>query len=116
MFDYTLIRSERKTLGIEIDRSGRLIVRAPLKMRQAEIERFLQTKEPWIKEKQAVMLMRQRVVMPANSNVLWYFGRQFALTHADCKTLSFLIMQSLYQTIGMKMISSVGTDRSCAVI
>ena len=51
MFDYTLIRSDRKTLGIEIDRSGRLIVRAPQRMRQAEIERFLQAKEAWIKEK-----------------------------------------------------------------
>ena len=86
MFDYTLIRSDRKTLGIEIDRSGRLIVRAPQKMRQAEIERFLQTKEAWIKEKQTEMLNRQNTVMPANSDVLWYFGRQFALTRTDCKT------------------------------
>ena len=86
MFDYTLIRSERKTLGIEIDRSGCLIVRAPQKMRQAEIERFLQAKELWIKEKQAAMLTRQKAVISANSDVVWYFGRQFALTHTDCKT------------------------------
>ena len=86
MFDYTLIRSDRKTLGIEIDRSGRLIVRAPQRLRQAEIERFLQTKEAWIKEKQTEMLNRQNTVMPANSDVLWYFGRQFALTRTDCKT------------------------------
>ena len=84
MFDYTLIRSDRKTLGIEIDRCGRLIVRAPQRMRQAEIERFLQAKEPWIKEKQTVMLYRQNTVLPADSDVLWYFGKPYPMTRSDC--------------------------------
>lgn len=86
MFDYTLIRSDRKTLGIEIDRSGRLIVRAPQRMPQAEIERFLQTKEAWIKEKQTEMLNRQNTVLPADADVLWYFGKQYPMIRSDGKT------------------------------
>ena len=86
MFDYTLIRSDRKTLGIEIDRSGSLIVRAPRRMSQTEIERFLQTKEAWIKEKQALMQERQHEVNRVDSNTLWYFGKQYPVMHSDCKT------------------------------
>lgn len=85
MFDYTLIRSDRKTLGIEIDRSGRLIVRAPQRMRQAEIDRFLQTKEAWIKEKQTLMLHRQNAVLFADADVMWYFGKQYPMIRSDCK-------------------------------
>ena len=46
--EYTLIRSKRKTLAIEITRETRLIVRAPLRCPQREIERFLKEKEGWI--------------------------------------------------------------------
>ena len=84
--EYELIRSDRKTLGIEIDRSGKLIVRAPQRMRQSEIERFLQAKEKWIKDHQTAMLLRQSAVMPMDSNALWYFGKQYSVTRDTCKT------------------------------
>ena len=84
--EYELIRSDRKTLGIEIDRSGKLIVRAPQRMRQSEIERFLQAKEKWIKNHQTAMLLRQSAVMPMDSNALWYFGKQYSVTRDTCKT------------------------------
>ena len=44
-----IIRSRRKTLCAEI-RQGRLIVRAPLRVSDQEIRRFLQEKQPWIQE------------------------------------------------------------------
>ena len=53
--DAVLIRSKRKSLGIEIDRDARLIIRAPLKMSEKSIAEFLSRKEDWInKNKQKV--------------------------------------------------------------
>ena len=45
--EYELIRSDRKTLGIQI-REGRLIVRAPRRASKGEIERFLDRHRAWI--------------------------------------------------------------------
>ena len=47
MNEYELIRSSRRTVAAEI-REGRLIVRAPLRMSQAEIDRFIASKADWI--------------------------------------------------------------------
>lgn len=48
--DYTLIRSSRKTLGLQITQAGELIVRAPNRLPQREIDRFLKEKEAWIEK------------------------------------------------------------------
>lgn len=47
MRDYTLLRSERKTLALQI-KGGKLIVRAPKNLKRAYIEDFLLRKEDWI--------------------------------------------------------------------
>ena len=47
-FEYELIRSDRRTLAAEISPEGRLLVRAPRRMRQEQIEKFLSEKELWI--------------------------------------------------------------------
>lgn len=45
---YTLVRSDRKTLSLEITREGQLKVRAPKRMSRAQIDGFVQSKEAWI--------------------------------------------------------------------
>ena len=45
---YTVIRSDRKTLAIQVLADGSVVVRSPRKMPAEEIERFLQEKEAWI--------------------------------------------------------------------
>lgn len=47
-FEYELVRSDRRTLSAEITPDGRLLVRAPERMRLSEIEKFLADKEYWI--------------------------------------------------------------------
>lgn len=47
-YKYELRRSKRKTVSVEISREARIIVRAPLKMKTADIERFLLSKSVWI--------------------------------------------------------------------
>lgn len=58
MIDYRLIRSDRRTLSISIDREGALVVRAPKRMSKSEIEAFIRQKERWIAEKQAAAKRR----------------------------------------------------------
>ena len=46
--DYQLIRSNRKTIAIQIKPDGQLIVRAPWNMSAARIEQFVADKQHWI--------------------------------------------------------------------
>lgn len=53
--DYTpeIIRSRRRTLAVEISRDLRVIVRAPLRLPQREIARFLSERSDWIESRLA---------------------------------------------------------------
>lgn len=53
---YALIRSDRKTLALQVTRDGRVVVRAPQRMAESAIRRFLREKSDWI----ARQLERQR--------------------------------------------------------
>ena len=55
MIEYRLIRSDRRTLSISVDREGALVVRAPKRMSRREIEAFLEQKRNWIAQKQALV-------------------------------------------------------------
>ncbi len=50
---YKLVRSKRRTLAVVVERDGTLTVRAPLRMAEAEIRRFVEAKSDWIERKQA---------------------------------------------------------------
>lgn len=65
--EITVIRSRRKTLAAEIRRDGALIVRAPLRLPEAEIRRFLHEKSAWIRSHLAKQqaLREQLAQMPA---------------------------------------------------
>ena len=60
MIPYTLIRTERKTIALIVDRDGQLIVRAPKKASVRSIEAFIQEKESWILRKQQEMAAAER--------------------------------------------------------
>ena len=46
--DYTLIRSARKTISIQLRAGGEVVVRAPSRMPKRDIEQFLESKRGWI--------------------------------------------------------------------
>ena len=52
MTDYTLIRSRRKTVSLQVGSDGQAVVRAPLHMSEARIESFVAAHEAWLKEAQ----------------------------------------------------------------
>lgn len=51
MTEYTLIRSSRRTLGLEVTRDLQVVVRAPLRCSQREIDRFVDSHRGWIVQK-----------------------------------------------------------------
>lgn len=53
---YELIRSNRKTLALEVTKDGRLLVRAPARLSQTRIDAFVQSHAAWIE----THLARQR--------------------------------------------------------
>ena len=53
---YELIRSDRKTLSLQVTRDGRVVVRAPRFLAESAIRRFVREKSGWI----ARQLERQR--------------------------------------------------------
>lgn len=48
--NYTVIRSRRrkKTLSIQVEKDGTVLVRVPLRVVQADIDRFLKEKKQWL--------------------------------------------------------------------
>ena len=59
-FEYTLIRSSRKTLAIQISPVWVLIVRSPKHLSISKIEEFLSMKQHWISKHQKNMSANQR--------------------------------------------------------
>ncbi len=57
-YQIEVIRSDRKTISIEIRPDLRVIVRAPLRMRQNDIQRFTEEKIPWIEKHMEMMKQR----------------------------------------------------------
>ncbi len=50
MISYRLVRSDRKTISLEIARNGEVIVRAPRRMPKEQIERFVTDKSAWLQK------------------------------------------------------------------
>lgn len=46
--EYEVVRSARKTVGIQVSLGGKVTVRAPYRISEKEIERILQEKSQWI--------------------------------------------------------------------
>lgn len=45
---YALVRSNRRTVSIQISRAGQITVRCPMRMSLADVEQFVQSKRSWI--------------------------------------------------------------------
>ena len=57
---YELIRSRRRTLSVEVDSSGGVLVRAPWLMPKWRIDAFVQDRAEWIERAKARQAQRQK--------------------------------------------------------
>lgn len=75
--DLVLVRSARKTLAIEVKTDGQVIVRAPQRMPQREIEKFVLGHQDWIQNaRQKILEARE------NSRVVTDEERQVGIEKA----------------------------------
>ena len=58
LFDYTLVRSKRKSVAIQVDENCNITVRAPLRLSQKEIDRILLEKKDWLEK--TIVSQRER--------------------------------------------------------
>lgn len=61
MREYRLIRSQRKTVSLEITREAEVLVRAPNRMKKNEIDQFVAKHEEWIRIHLAKMEQKKAV-------------------------------------------------------
>ena len=61
MTDYTLVRSRRRTLSMELKRDGTLVVHAPLKLGREKIDACVAAHEEWIARARARLTQRLAV-------------------------------------------------------
>lgn len=59
LLQFRMIRSSRKTLGLEVRTDGSLVIRAPLRMSKKKICEFIRQKETWIYEHRKTAAIRQ---------------------------------------------------------
>lgn len=57
---YKLIRSSRKTISLQINQEGELVVRAPNRCRKSDVEAFISSKADWIIQNQREMQRRRQ--------------------------------------------------------
>lgn len=72
MIPYTLIRSNRKTVSMQIGKDGSLIVRAPKRCSKAYIESFVEQHQAWAVKHQAEV----RNILEARQNYRVWDGEQ----------------------------------------
>ena len=59
MENYTVIRSNRRTVGLRLDKDGRLVVRAPFFTSEAEIRRIVEKESAWLAREHERFAARQ---------------------------------------------------------
>lgn len=47
---YTVLRSRRRTIALQITPEGTILVRCPLRMQEADIRRFVESKASWVQK------------------------------------------------------------------
>ena len=77
---YQIIRSSRRTMSLEIKPDGRIIVRAPLRLSETRIRKFVEEKQEWILKNMEKIQKRdeQREHVPRR---VAYFAEKIGVTY-----------------------------------
>lgn len=58
--EYTLIRSARRTISLQLQKNGEVVVRAPQRMARTDIDAFVERHRSWIEQKKAWLAQTQQ--------------------------------------------------------
>lgn len=78
--DYKIVYSKRRTVALVVDRTGKVIVRAPRKVDLSLVERFIVEKQGWI-EKQIARSKKPGLLgkLFTHGELFWFLGNQYPL-------------------------------------
>ncbi len=109
--EYKLIRCSRKTVELSIDDNLEAVIRAPLRMSTAEIDKFAQKHEKWFFEhrKKKAELLKKREVSKDEETVL----KEKALPYLTERTEYFSEIMGLKPS-GIKITSAKKRFGSCS--
>ena len=81
MQPYTLIRRQRKTLAMKLDKDGNITVIAPLYLPQSEIEAFILAHTDWLTKKRAELAAKNPLpsLTLSEGEKIPFFGKEYAL-------------------------------------
>ncbi|NLC88493.1 MAG: M48 family metallopeptidase [Clostridiaceae bacterium] len=88
---YRIIRSQRKSLALTIDKEGRLIVRAPISLSNKYIRSFIKEKERWIREKQSqarASAAKYRSITLDQGEKILYLGEHYTVRRQTGETIA----------------------------
>ena len=83
-----IIRSERKSFGLELTPDGRLIIRAPKRATDEQIKAVVAHKTPWVAKTRARLAAQYPNLKPKTftpGETFWYLGEQYPLEWVDRK-------------------------------
>jgi predicted metal-dependent hydrolase len=101
---YTLRRSRRRTIAVEVHPHGELVVRTPLRTPLYEIEGFLTSRRSWIMARLADARNARQVIPPLPPGHRYLFG----------KVVSVLVSELVSKEVSVGV--SVGVDVNPSVI
>lgn len=78
-----VVRSDRKTMSLQIKPDGNIVVRAPLHLPQREIERFVSEKSAWIEKHLSQVMQAQEA------------GEEAPLSYAEIRALADKALKEL---------------------
>lgn len=80
IFEYKIIRSSRKTVSIQVDADCNITVRAPYRVSEKEIEKFVSDKKEWLEK----AVLKQ---MTRNKNKKEYTDEEIKLLREKAKSI-----------------------------
>jgi hypothetical protein len=96
----SIIRSKRRSIGLEIARDARLIVRAPKHVSLSLIEDVVYKKRTWIVKKQCLVRKRLDAITPkefVQGEKFLYLGNEYQLTIINDKDVPFIFRDDRFQ-------------------
>lgn len=86
---YKLIRSKRRSVSLEITAEGAMIVRAPLRFSEVQIQQFIHSKTSWIEK--ITWQQKNRVVLQIHDRIetdsaIPFFGKWYPVRWVDQKS------------------------------
>jgi len=94
-----IIRTNRKSFALIIERDGALVVRAPNRATDSQIMKLVTQKEGWIKKKQQIARSKSFEVMPkeyVEGETFLYLGKRYQLVIEKSQSEPLKLNRSFY--------------------